>query len=171
MTNLYDRLTTIGISREYAFDRILPDWWAEGCDEEPGSFIQGAMYLSRRLNISIDSLLDQGEIKFNPVIARRINRDYPIDAPIAMAYRIVEMVDYAAYSGFQVPPIFLWFLPTIETPFHELIASFHDRTIKIVNCHGRPKRTSLNEPLNKVIRWEMIGEDDADYLRSMLFGH
>jgi hypothetical protein len=168
MATLYDRLTTIGISRAYAFDRVLPEWWVQECDEDPGVFLQGAMFLSRRLNISIKSLLGPGEIEFNPIIARRINRDYLIDVAIAMAYRIAEIVDYAACPGVQVPPMFLWFLPDIDTPFDELIASFHDRTISIVNCHGRPVETSLNEPLNEVIQWELVGEDDADYLRSML---
>ena len=170
MATLYDRLATIGISRAYAFDRVLPEWWVEECDEDPGVLLQGAMFLSRRLDISIKSLLGPDPIEFNPIIARRINRDYPIDVAIAMAYRIAEIADYAACPGFQVPPIFLWFLPAIDTPFDELIASFHDRAISIVNCQGRPVEASINEPLNGVIRWELIGEDDADYLRSMLFG-
>ena len=170
MATLYDRLATIGISRAYAFDRILPEWWVEECDEDPGVFLQGAMFLSRRLNINIGSLLSPDQIEFNPIIARRINRDYPIDAAIATAYRIGEIVDYAACPGFQVPPIFLWFLPAIDTPFDELIASFRDRAISIVNCQGKSVETSINEPLNEVIQWELVGEDDADYLRSMLFG-
>ena len=29
---------------------------------------------------------------------------------------------------------------------------------------------TLNEPLDEVIQWELVGEDDADYLRLMLFG-
>ena len=170
MATLYDRLAAIGISRAYAFDRVLPEWWVEECDEDPGVLLQGAMFLSRRLDINIGSLLGPDPIEFNPIIARRINRDYPIDVAIGMAYRIGEIVDYAACPGAQVPPIFLWFLPAIDTPFDELIASFRDRAISIVNCQGRLVEVALNEPLNEVIRWELVGEDDADYLRLMLFG-
>jgi hypothetical protein len=170
MATLYDRLATIGISRAYAFDRVLPEWWVKECDEDPGVLLQGAMFLSRRLDISIKSLLGTDSIEFNPIIARRINRDYPIDAAIAMAYRIAEIVDYAACPGFQVPPIFLWFLPAIDTPFDELIASFRDRAISIVNCHDRPVEVALNEPLDGVIRWDLLSEDDIDYLRLMFFG-
>jgi hypothetical protein len=170
MASLYDRLTTIGISRDYAFNRILPEWWVEECDEDPGVLLSGAMFLSRRLDINIGSLIREDAIEFNPIIARRINRDYPIDVSIAMAYRIAEMVDYAAYPGLQVPPIFFWLLPAIDTPFDELTTSFPNRTITIVNCQGRPVQTSLNEPLNEAIQWDLLSEDDADYLRSMLCG-
>jgi hypothetical protein len=169
MATLYDRLATIGISRDYAFNRVLPEWWVEECDEDPSVFLKGVTALSQRLNVSIESLLGSGPIEFNPVIARRINRDYPIDAAIAMAYRIAEMVNNVAHPGFPVPPIFFWFLPVIDTPFSELIASFHDCAIQIVNCHDSAAQAYVNNPLTAVIQWELVGEDDADYLRAMLF--
>ena len=64
MADLYRRLAKLGLSKKYLQTNILPDWWTDEVDQTPGVFTQGALYLSRRLNLDIDSLLIEATPRF-----------------------------------------------------------------------------------------------------------
>ncbi|MEO1390524.1 MAG: ImmA/IrrE family metallo-endopeptidase [Cyanobacteria bacterium J06634_6] len=64
MAELYKRLSKLGLSKKYLRSTILPDWWTDEVDQTPGVFTQGALYLSRRLNLDIDSLLIEETPRF-----------------------------------------------------------------------------------------------------------
>ena len=57
MSDLYERLDAIGFPKKYLQNKILPDWWTDDVDVTSGVLVEGALYLSRRLNLDMRSLL------------------------------------------------------------------------------------------------------------------
>ncbi len=64
MADLYKRLAKLGLPKKYLQSNILPDWWTDEVEQTPGVFTQAALYLSRRLNLDVDSLLTEETPRF-----------------------------------------------------------------------------------------------------------
>lgn len=97
MTDLYQRLADLGLSKRYLRTYILPDWWTDEVDEEPGVGVQAAFYLSRRLNLDIKPLLNGGKPAFVRKAQAKFrasdNTDFQKMAiPYAVALRVAEMI-------------------------------------------------------------------------------
>jgi Zn-dependent peptidase ImmA (M78 family) len=57
MADLYKRLSTAGFPKKFIEQEILPDWWCKEFEETDNAITHAAMYLSRRLNLDMKSLL------------------------------------------------------------------------------------------------------------------
>lgn len=58
MSDLYDRLLSIGFPSEFVQEHVLPDWWCPEFEETDGAAIKAASYAARRLNLDLGSILD-----------------------------------------------------------------------------------------------------------------
>lgn len=107
MADLYARLATIGFPKKFVQQKILPDWWTDEVDETPGVLTEGALYISRRLNLDMQSLLDcQSTLESNSSCQPKFklkagtnNRQLII--PHLISARIAEMVAYACNKPYQ----------------------------------------------------------------------
>lgn len=52
-----ERLLAIGLSEKFIREQGLPDWWDSEFEDIPGTSFEAATYISRRLNLDINSLL------------------------------------------------------------------------------------------------------------------
>ncbi len=107
MADLYDRLETIGFPKKFVQQKILPDWWTDEVDETPGVLTEGALYISRRLNLDMQSLLDcklspefnsPSQLKFKIKVG---TNNHQIAIPHLISARIAEMVAYACNKPYQ----------------------------------------------------------------------
>lgn len=57
MATLYKKLDDIGFDKKFV-KTMLPDWWDRECEKHPTGVLEGIIYISRRLNLEIDSLID-----------------------------------------------------------------------------------------------------------------
>jgi Zn-dependent peptidase ImmA (M78 family) len=57
MKTLYERLSEVGFPKKFVRDNALPDWWDEEFEATSGAVLEAAVYVSRRLNLDIKSLL------------------------------------------------------------------------------------------------------------------
>jgi IrrE N-terminal-like domain len=107
MADLYDRLETIGFPKKFIQQKILPDWWTDEVDETPGVLTEGALYISRRLNLDMQSLLDRElhpEFKtpYQPKFKLKVGTDTDrLTIPYVISARIAEMVAYACNNPYQ----------------------------------------------------------------------
>ncbi len=107
---LYKRLAEIGLSKTFIQEQALPDWWDEGCDQLPGSAIEAAAYISRRLNLDIKSLLKvESKPEFNQTCLPKFKAksgSLPEDliAAHCIASRVAEMLAYTCKPAIQVLP-------------------------------------------------------------------
>lgn len=58
MTELYSRLSAVGLSRPFVKKTALPDWWEDEIGENPASYAEALLYLSRHLGLSLETLQD-----------------------------------------------------------------------------------------------------------------
>ncbi len=107
MAEIYGRLDRIGITHQFVQDYLLPDWWTEEVDREPGVFFEGATYISRRLNVDLQSLITGTDFpKFlataQPKFKAKANTEpQKLAISHAMAARIAELVAYACPIPYQ----------------------------------------------------------------------
>jgi Zn-dependent peptidase ImmA (M78 family) len=110
MASLYDRLNSLGFPKTFVREKALPDWWDDEFEATPGSVIEAAAYISRRLNLEIDSLLQPDrspsfnqscQAKFKTKQGTQIEQLFLAQC---MAARIAEMVAYACIPEFQPLP-------------------------------------------------------------------
>jgi len=106
MADLYTRLAKLGLSKKYLQDIILPDWWTDEVDATPGVLMEGAMYLSRRLNINIESLLTSETPQFISTATPKFKTQTKTDLqkaviPCAIALRIARMVAHDCPTAFN----------------------------------------------------------------------
>jgi Zn-dependent peptidase ImmA (M78 family) len=99
MADLYQRLETIGLSKKYLHNHILPDWWTDEVDQTPHVQAEGALYFAHRLNLDMASLFNEETPRFINVAAKfkATNGTDParLEVAKAIASRIAEMVAYA----------------------------------------------------------------------------
>ena len=107
MADLYDRLDAIGFPKNFVQQKILPDWWTDEVDEAPGVLTEGALYISRRLNLDMQSLLDcqlypefktPYQLKFKLKAGTDTER---LTIPYVISARIAEMVAYVCNKPYQ----------------------------------------------------------------------
>ena len=107
MSDLYERLNVIGFPKKYLQNKILPDWWTDDVDATSGVLVEGALYLSQRLNLDMRSLLGTDtkpvfeatcQAKFKLKVGT--NKDQ-LMVPRALSARIAEMVAYTCLRPYQ----------------------------------------------------------------------
>lgn len=106
MADLYQRVVTIGLPKKYLKTHIMPDWWTDEVDQDPNVLLEGALYLSRRLNLDIVSLIKEDTPRFkasnNPKFKTKKGTDLAqLDISKAIASRIAEIVAYACPKPYQ----------------------------------------------------------------------
>jgi Zn-dependent peptidase ImmA (M78 family) len=107
MADLYSRLTQLGFPKQYVQDLVLPDWWCEDFEQSDGAVIDAASYAARRLNLNLDSLLEQntspsfnhaGNPKFKAIKGSDCNK---FTIATALCNRVAELVSYACINEYQ----------------------------------------------------------------------
>jgi Zn-dependent peptidase ImmA (M78 family) len=139
MASLYDRLNSLGFPKTFVREKALPDWWDDEFEATPGSVIEAAAYISRRLNLEIDSLLQPDrspsfnqscQAKFKTKQGTQIEQLFLAQC---MAARIAEMVAYACIPEFKP-------LPTSVQQVRDEILNLSEidgqKTQKFVNLDG-----------------------------------
>ncbi|MFN5396916.1 MAG: ImmA/IrrE family metallo-endopeptidase [Pseudanabaena sp.] len=107
MSDLYQRLDAIGFPKKYLQNKILPDWWTDDVDATSGVLVEGALYLSRRLNLDMRSLLGADtkpvfEAACQPKFKLKVGTNKEqLMIPRALSARIAEMVAYACLQPYQ----------------------------------------------------------------------
>lgn len=61
MTQLYHRLSGVGLTRPYVKTLALPDWWNDQIANTPSGYAEALMHLSRHLGLSLKSLQDPSQ--------------------------------------------------------------------------------------------------------------
>ena len=107
MADLYARLDAIGFPKKFVKEKILPEWWTNEVDETSGVLTEGALYISRRLNLNMQSLLNRElkpefnfpcELKFK---LKTGTNNHQLTIPYVISARIAEMVAYACNKPYQ----------------------------------------------------------------------
>lgn len=106
MADLYKRVVAMGLPKKYLKTHIMPDWWTDEVDQDPNVLLEGALYLSRRLNLDIASLLEEDAPHFkassNPKFKTKKGTDLTqLDISKAIASRIAEIVAYACPKPYR----------------------------------------------------------------------
>jgi len=57
--SLYERLAEAGLTRNYAKQRVLPDWWDDRIARNPAGLQQAYGYVSKHLGIPLSRLKDE----------------------------------------------------------------------------------------------------------------
>ncbi|MEO0458921.1 MAG: ImmA/IrrE family metallo-endopeptidase [Cyanobacteria bacterium P01_A01_bin.114] len=106
MADLYPRAARLGLPKKFIQEKILPNWWTDEVDQMPEALAEGALYLSRRLNLDLASLLYSdtpqvlglGSPKFKTAAQTNFNR---LAIPCALAGRIAELVGHNFCQPYQ----------------------------------------------------------------------
>jgi hypothetical protein len=61
MTDLYHRLSAIGLTRPFVRAVALPDWWDDEIAAVPAGYTEALLHLSRHLGLALDSLQDRSK--------------------------------------------------------------------------------------------------------------
>ena len=107
MQVLYERLSQIGFNKKFIQDKILPDWWESSCENTPGAVAEVAAYISRRLNLELDSLLDKNsQPRFKNICQPKFKKQNNTNSnELTVAYylasRIAELTAYACPTEYQ----------------------------------------------------------------------
>ena len=107
MDTLYAKLKNIGFDKKFV-KRMLPDWWDEECETHPDGILEGVLYISRRLNLELNSLLDDSFIpkikapclpKFK--LSTKVNEPNRLLISCSLASRIAELTSFACKNEYQ----------------------------------------------------------------------
>jgi len=107
MADLYVRLAAIGFPKRFIQQKILPDWWNDEVDTAPGVLAEGALYISRRLNLDVRSLLTTDahpifESACQPKFKLKGGTDQQqLTIPRELSARVSELVSYACQQPYQ----------------------------------------------------------------------
>lgn len=106
MADLYRRTTRLGIPKKFIREKILPAWWTDDVDQIPDALPEGALYLSRRLNLDLASLLHEDTPRFislgSPKFKTGDGTDFAkLAVPYALAGRIAELVGHGVGNPYQ----------------------------------------------------------------------
>jgi Zn-dependent peptidase ImmA (M78 family) len=155
MSDLYDRLLSIGFPQEFVKQQVLPDWWCPEFEESDGAVIEAASYAARRLNLDLSSILDnQGDIVFAAIGKSKYKSQQGSDIekmaiPTALSHRIAELVAYACRKEYQsleqmtVKQIREHLMESYGIISLESLLNFcWQRGIAVVHCDNFPKTTT-----------------------------
>jgi hypothetical protein len=106
MADLYGRTTRLGIPKKFIREKVLPAWWTDDVDQTPEALTEGALYLSRRLNLDLTSLLYEETPRLisigSPKFKTGDGTDFAkLAVPYALAGRIAELVGYGFSQPYQ----------------------------------------------------------------------
>lgn len=107
MATLYERLSQIGFQKKFIKGKALPDWWGKDCESTPGAVIEGATYISRRLNLELSSLLDiNTEPRFKNLCQPKFKKqpktkNQDLKVSHCLAARIAELTSYACKTEYR----------------------------------------------------------------------
>lgn len=107
METLYERLATAGLTRNYAKQRVLPDWWDDRIARNPAGLQQAHGYVSKHLGIAL-SRLEDGRASLAPEQAGKVRlkaRDGvsrgELSWAMSLSVRAAEMAAYAMETPYQ----------------------------------------------------------------------
>lgn len=107
MKDLHLRLNSLGLPKKFVRDKILPDWWDDDYEAAPGAVTQAAGYISRRLNLDFNSLLEfehEPTLKLSSQAKFKTQQGQDIESASighCLAARIAELVTYACKPKYQ----------------------------------------------------------------------
>lgn len=155
MSDLYDRLLSIGFTQEFVKQQVLPDWWCPEFEESDGAVIEAASYAARRLNLDLGSILDnQGDIAFAAIGQPKYKSQQGSDIekmaiPTALSHRIAELVSHACTKEYQ--PLEQMLVKQIRETLIEnngvvslesLLQFCWQKGIPVIHCNNFPKKTT-----------------------------
>ena len=106
MATLYKNLETIGFDKSFV-KKMLPDWWDGECESNPEGVMEGILYISRRLNLELDSLLDaKSTPKFKSSCQPKFKTSKSTEQKTlrlsySLASRIAELAAYGCNTDYQ----------------------------------------------------------------------
>lgn len=109
MSELYSRLSKIGLTRSFIREKALPTWWDSELDSNSAAVTEAAGYIAKRLGLNVASLLKtDAPITFKSVNTPKFKKRQGTDEQSLLiaqnlAMRIAEMVGYAFVSHSIVP--------------------------------------------------------------------
>jgi hypothetical protein len=107
MKNLYRKLSDMGFSRNYVQQIALPQWWDKEFEQTSGAAVEAAAYISRRLNLDLNSLLQPNQqpafdtsyqAKFK---VQNGTNQQKLSVACSLAVRVAEMVAYACVRPYH----------------------------------------------------------------------
>ncbi|MGB3511131.1 MAG: hypothetical protein WBA93_18230 [Microcoleaceae cyanobacterium] len=109
MSDLYTKLSRLGLNRKYVRENGLPSWWDDRLNSKPFAVLEGAGYIADRLNLDLKTLLDEEEVRFNPLPHTNFkqcsskNKERP-HAAQALASRVADLIASATELDFSILP-------------------------------------------------------------------
>lgn len=111
MSSLYDKLSQLGLNRDYVRNNGLPSWWHDELNDKPVAVLEGAGYIADNLNLDLKSLLVEEEIKFNPPPPTKFkqhnsksNKNPNPDVARSLVSRVAELIAYGIEVDFTSLP-------------------------------------------------------------------
>jgi hypothetical protein len=69
MSDLYKRLTKVGLDKSFVQQVGLPSWWSEELDDKPIAVLEASGHIAQRLNLDLESLiLEDDTPRFKPPV-------------------------------------------------------------------------------------------------------
>jgi len=120
MTDLYDRLGSVGLPRKYLQEIVLPNWWDDEIAHNSAGYAEGLMILSKNLGLDLSTMQNQavpvGLRNLGPCKFKKVARTRDEDLLLArtVATRVVDLI------GPAVPKVKIH-LPTTATEIRQVI--------------------------------------------------
>ena len=110
MASLYQKLSKIGLKKNYVRKNGLPSWWDDELNDKPVAVLEGAGYIAKNLNLDLSSLLTpQEKVKFNRPPHTKFkqhnsqNNQHPYLAQ-ALASRFAELISLGVEVNYTPLP-------------------------------------------------------------------
>lgn len=110
MSKLYQKLSAVGLKEVYVREFGLPSWWSDELNHKAAAVLEGAGYISTRLNLDLASLLkDDQEVRFKslPRTKFKYHNQAQSDIPNIshqLASRIAELVAHGIEQPYTPLP-------------------------------------------------------------------
>lgn len=109
MSSLYDKLSQVGLNRDYVRNNGLPSWWNDELNDKPVAVLEGAGYIADNLNLALESLLVEENIRFNhpPLTKFKLhnrNSDKKPTVARSLVSRVAELIAYGTEVNFTSLP-------------------------------------------------------------------
>lgn len=153
MSYLYDKLSQLGLNRDYVRNNGLPSWWNDELNNKSYAVLEGAGYIADRLNLDLKSLIvPEEEIKFNSPPPTKFkqhnsqNKDRPHIAQ-ALTSRIAELIAYGTEVDFTPLPADVKVLRTEILTSHttinliSLLEYCWSKGVAVAHFHHFPENT------------------------------
>ncbi|PSB01539.1 ImmA/IrrE family metallo-endopeptidase [Merismopedia glauca] len=109
MSDLYHKLSQLGIEPNYIRECALPSWWNEELETKPVAVLEGAGYIAKRLGLDLKSLLAKDEPpRFKPQphtkFKQHLSPNHRTLVAHSLVHRLAEMVAYGTEATFTNIP-------------------------------------------------------------------